>query len=123
MENRIKIQEVRIGNIVLWNGDQVAWEVFMYDCPNPNIDGDYDICGIPITPEWLEKIGFEKDETHNIYVLWQPESGPEMGFTCEYRYVYLSRNDCHENLEHIKHIHQLQNLYFALTGEELEIKI
>jgi hypothetical protein len=25
-------------------------------------------------------------------------------------------------INHIKHVHQLQNLYFALTGEELTIK-
>ena len=25
-------------------------------------------------------------------------------------------------LDHIKHMHQLQNLYFSLTGEELTIK-
>ena len=26
------------------------------------------------------------------------------------------------NLSDVKHVHQLQNLYFVLTGEELEIK-
>ena len=30
---------------------------------------------------------------------------------------------CDKNGIHIKYLHQLQNLYFALTGEELEIKL
>jgi hypothetical protein len=36
----------------------------------------------------------------------------------EWKIVYNTRKDSIE----IEHLHQLQNLYFALTGEELKIK-
>jgi len=69
---------------------------------------------IPLTEEWLLKFGFESNpyedryEKGEIYV----ECNKTKGFT----ELWLS------GFPHIKHVHQLQNLYFALTGEELIIK-
>lgn len=40
-------------------------------------------------------------------------------------FIYSTRNVCYmlnENVE-IKYLHQLQNLFFALTGEELKIEL
>jgi hypothetical protein len=37
-------------------------------------------------------------------------------------YSYNEVNGSIWNLARCKHVHQLQNLYFALTGEELKIK-
>jgi hypothetical protein len=71
---------------------------------------------IPLTEEWLLKFGFvdnpyedryELKREYHIYI----EIDKTKGFTeiwCE-KYPI------------IKHVHQLQNLYFALTGEELTI--
>lgn len=84
---------------------------------------------IPITEEWLLKIGFEflesssckhwhigiNDITHDwlFDLVWlkKPQliDAPDAPFY---------RNGRHN----IYYVHQLQNLYFALTGEELEIK-
>jgi hypothetical protein len=62
---------------------------------------------IPLTPEWLERMGFEfnADEGYFSYELPNKPQG----------------------IDRIKvgngvYVHQLQNLYFALTGEELTIK-
>jgi hypothetical protein len=79
---------------------------------------------IPLTEKWLLKFGFDNCilrilETE-IYLQW-----------CEYeRGLYLSTDigqgkvsDPDTFIEgNFKHVHQLQNLYFALTGEELSCK-
>lgn len=77
---------------------------------------------IPITKEWLLRFGFEKDaDQHRIsYYTY----GVDFIFDrIEYKdgkWILLTIElQCNEN---IQYIHQLQNLYFALTGNELNIK-
>jgi len=78
---------------------------------------------IPITPEILEKCGFKNDVEndaadmifgefrifagHHEWWFWGHESPIDIGMKINVRLDYL---------------HQLQNLYFALTGEELNYK-
>jgi hypothetical protein len=81
---------------------------------------------IPLTEEWLFELGFKKEEESNFYKkninhkgrIWiniQVDGGVgcEIGTLAGYSAGFV---DC-------KHIHQLQNLYFILTGEELTFKI
>lgn len=77
---------------------------------------------IELTEEWLLKFGFEKKAEHNfrLYVFTRGvihaytsgkveiEIGNKSGYSFGYPLVYF--------------VHQLQNLYFALTGSELTIK-
>jgi hypothetical protein len=84
---------------------------------------------IPLTPGILEKSGFKKRDqgvcdyyfigtnpiTHDwlFDLVWlkKPIGGHED--------APFYKNGFHM----IKNVHQLQNLYFALTGEELEVKL
>ena len=73
---------------------------------------------IPLTEEWLLKFGFERQENnwktldlHFATIGWEKLAGITLSFEKESIY-----------LPHIKYVHQLQNLYFALTGEELTFK-
>jgi len=64
---------------------------------------------IPLTEEWLLKFGFDDLGTYgygrgNFHICLHEN---EFYFSINNRKVF------------IKHVHQLQNLYFALTGEEL----
>lgn len=81
--------------------------------------GEYfkDLNPIPLTEEWLLKFGLTKTNGGN--------------FSCNDICVYdnleninisLENGDISVELRCPKYIHQLQNLYFALTGEELETK-
>ena len=80
---------------------------------------------IPLTEEWLLKFGFEDGLPLAQYVLKFKIIHPthlhidieEDGVTCR---VYCPLDE--SIYLNIKHVHQLQNLYFALTGEELTIK-
>lgn len=68
---------------------------------------------IPLTDEWLEKFGFNKFPNQKKYDM-------DNFWACGLR----NGNEWHfEDLEcFVKYVHQLQNLFFALTGEELTIK-
>ena len=109
----MKATDLRIGNIV-------------------NLDGYYNtikggICLMPseverykpieLTEEILLKCGFEKHfELDNVLCL--------LGFSIEDRsgkFNLFYNGAC--VVPSIKYLHQLQNLYFALTGEELNIQL
>jgi hypothetical protein len=72
-----------------------------------------DISPIPLTEEWLVRFGFEKS------------SNGYFKFPLEIRglnLVFFGNKFSKRGLNlTIQHVHQLQNLYFALTGEELEL--
>ena len=71
---------------------------------------------IQLTGEWLLKFGFEKYE-ENESTDWYKREKFKVKLLKEKDIFILAINRLH-----IKHVHQLQNLYFALTGEELTIK-
>ena len=78
---------------------------------------------IPLTEEWLTRFGFDKTYSELSYREYDfGKIGVEINsdkLTVSYNYG----SDVEwVNFTHIKHVHQLQNLYFALTGEELTIK-
>lgn len=67
---------------------------------------------IPLTEEWLVKFGWEKSGE------WFYMDYYEMNLN-----GIFNPSDAHYTIHNdIKYVHQLQNLYFALTGEELKIK-
>ena len=81
------------------------------------------IIPIPLTKEWLVKFGFDFSiDTWYLkgVAIWETEccdakGNEEIGFFYELRDVGMMDMN-------IKYVHQLQNLYFALTGQELKIK-
>lgn len=138
----IESEELRIGNLVFYKGkvEEVCGLNPPYGTPcydDDRFDDGYgdmsegykDAEGnykyhraepIPLTIEWLDRCGFS---------LTQDEEGIQ----------YYSREDCPIDFQaeagsdkfeqvnpllsyKLEYVHQLQNLYFALSGTELEIK-
>jgi hypothetical protein len=96
-------------------GDGIGYTEFGSDYIYVRIE---DIKPIPLTPEILEKAGFEK----SIEVI-----GGWLYYKDDFNICYLDSgivklqvDDCNYG-QPFKYVHQLQNLYFALTGNELEI--
>ena len=107
----MKANELRIGNWV--NNFEVDLQLTSKDIYHLDVYVGRVIANpIPITPEWLERFGFVSKH-NNLFILGK----------IELRY-YRGRSDVLVRGINVsyKYIHQLQNLYFALTGEELEIK-
>ena len=113
----MKAEEIRIGNWV-YNGI-TRKEMQVYAMMIPQLDNlekkmGCNIKPIPLTKEWLEKFGFK----------WKNGSLRLKDFSVhghKYFMFLFSQGAFNNTNIKIKHVHQLQNLYFALTGEELEL--
>ena len=135
----MKAKELRIGNKVNLYGSIATIESVDF----AGIGIAIEKCKpIPITEEWLIKFGFEnwgygklysnEHEKYTRYVLNNILDGTsnfEIHFI-ESNYGNILHNEyvisCDEDDRinwgvELKHVYQLQNLYYALTGEELTI--
>lgn len=123
----INANELRIGN---WVKIVSPNDGFMKANPKLIFDILYESDGVkvqpvPITPEILGKCGFEKDNNdmeNEDYCEWHQKDFPVIGELCsqsEYKYLFDTETDTLR----IYYLHQLQNLYFALTNEELTISL
>lgn len=135
----MKANELRVGNYVDYIGEVVTIIGVTAEHPFINrITIDYleyeEILPIPLTEEILLKCGFE--ECTDYYF-----DGKSMFFYDIHKslensefYIYFNENNkiCLSIMEeediiskslNIQHLHQLQNLYFALTNEELTINL
>lgn len=70
---------------------------------------------IPLSNDWLVKLGFQYNDLNGDDGYWQIKSS--IGI-----FEILNGKDgfYYEHKTEVKHVHQLQNLFFALTGKELE---
>lgn len=91
----------------------------------PNIAGDYGLYGIPLNKRVLRAAEFISDEGGTEYSIFLPiNNGPEMfvedaGDT--YFPVGIKDAKGHVYFRDIKYLHQLQNLFYSITGRELVI--
>ena len=124
----IKVNEVRIGNNVSISPMYHKDDVRLIDFKMINaIRIGYETFGIPLSNEVLEKLGFEKDDTgvdmfDQDYCEWYQKEFPIIGVLCQSsskEYLFDENTDTLR----IKYLHELQNLVFALTGEELEVTL
>ena len=122
----MKANELRIGNMINSYGKDRLMEhndfsVFaLYESKKE--EPPYN--PIPLTEEWLLKFGFKRSPANNSIYLPVPELKAEIHYEMFRKQLvcvlYCSTGSFIPN--DIKYVHQLQNLYFALTGEELTIK-
>jgi hypothetical protein len=113
----IKKTELRIGNYYL-GASRGGYEIVTGRTIQQIEESKLNALPIPLTPEVLEKCGFIVDELGYSYV------GINGISLCQTKAnsVFPCWKDTKIGSKPIKYLHQLQNLYFTLTGEELEIK-
>ena len=123
----MEAQELRIRNYFLDRGGKLIqlhyWESAGKIAQNMVVGGmtvhpmtenvEY-LMPIPLTEEWLLKFGFEWKIQHQGF-----HNG---AFKIEEEYKKGYRFYIGNEKISIQYVHQLQNLYHALTGKELEIK-
>lgn len=138
--DKISARDLRVGNYIKYTtgevGKVVAMDGLLGDIA---IDQDNELLPmseyspIPLTPELIERCGFVEDgnfdnhsvdyyrngcihiqfpnyEGWDIYYVWRDNVIDEKGMRKQYDIV-------------LKSLHQLQNLYYALTGIELDVKM
>ena len=116
----IKASDLRIGNLVISSSKIIAIESIDKYGVNVFYCRDYgeeywclhdNLTPIPLTEEWLLKFGFEKSIIGmrlNVFLFSD-------GVMC------IPDGQEARELPHIKYVHQLQNLFFALTDKELTV--
>ena len=127
----MKASELRIGNYVIVIKTSGTIEDFEAQIQCADITRIFDKCfniwnyrPIPLTEEWLVKFGFDKC-TNNIDTWFINSIFLPFKLTYTANKNKLIPDYMGTNLRYAKvnYVHQLQNLYFALTGEELQIKL
>lgn len=126
----MKASDLRLGNIVSYLGNTTivtGISVGHISTLSSGVLSENQIIPILLTEEYLLKFGFKKldgvnfhiNKGYNAYKITDYKKdgfalsiGVPSNFGTEFISIVLK----------IKYIHQLQNLYFALTGEELIIK-
>lgn len=119
----MKDEELRIGNFVYdYTGNTTKVESIIHEHNRIRKP-------IQLTEEWAFKFGFKKDKIN-----WNDGSISDDCFVCPNWRFIIFINECGigffqlEKLERatyltgLEYVHQLQNLYFSLTGEKLELK-
>lgn len=132
----MKANELRIGNLI----QELDYTIIQldYDIIYELIEGIKELDyyePIPLTEEWLLKFGFTNYEWCDDCAFIKIHGGHLMARLLKGKWILTKTRvtkdrDGHMTNGHdkivkddlIKHVHQLQNLYFSLTGEELEIK-
>jgi hypothetical protein len=103
----MKAEELRIGNYVydtLGKVNRIDLEAITYIVKEPHNQ----VKPLPLTEEWLLKFGFENNKLGLFDVRKVVD---DIAY-----HIYFIKT----HLKEIQYVHQLQNLYFALTGEELK---
>lgn len=138
----IDYKEVRIGNLVSYEGKEYKIEGISKDYPfldtiefGAGVVEWKDLEPIPLTEAWLLTFGFTKVESVSFYwdakavfvkndyaIFYHVNEGIRFGFEngitrfIDKSFQYKNGNGI---INEITYIHQLQNLYFALTNTEL----
>jgi hypothetical protein len=130
----MEANELRIGNTITHQNNNGIYLVTVLETLKNGVNvktnlqlGEWflryeEVEGTPLTEEWLLKFGFNKRDgkyeisaCKSFLFLRRSYMG---GF-----YYGINSSDCSfcefDDVIAIKHVHQLQNLYFALTGKEL----
>lgn len=124
----MKANELRINNLVNYQEDGTLFNVIGIDNLGISVKNDIEETWIelnqfepiPLTEEWLLKFGFDKiyssamhttfsNGTILNYYVWHKSGN-------QYADIYGAKIKC-------QYVHQLQNLYWCLCGEELEINL
>jgi hypothetical protein len=115
----MKANELRIGNWIKDGNDFEQVTIYHLDCLSI---ARCEFDPIKLTEEWLLKFGFEKWEAKfNMGSSSQPTVGWIHGKFNLYKSYQGITHEQHISMNNLicKSVHQLQNLYFALTNEEL----
>jgi hypothetical protein len=115
----MKANELRIGNFIKFSEDGTIFTVDSIEEKGLVVQNEQETAWIELeefepihlNEEWLLKFGFIKSSDNNYY--------KDGKFTIYNRFKNFGLIGGLLSWKEFKYAHQLQNLYFALTGEEL----
>jgi hypothetical protein len=119
------IFEIQHDSVELFNDGQCGGASYYAPFDEENIHP------IPLTEDWLKRLGFvamDRKETETypfVHIVWgKPNTSNIPYHKCLPVFMLgQNQNGFHfYSMRYVYTVHELQNLYFALTGEELTIK-
>lgn len=126
----MKATELRIGNYIDYTTErEIVTMQTTYEYIRLIHNGNKNFKPIPLTEEWLLKFGFEKrgdfGEFYFIFnnglILNIEDVETEFIVWATVGEIDEEIDEIGKPLSYINYVHQLQNLYFALTNEELSL--
>ncbi len=130
----MKAEELRIGNLIFCRGEIIKVTMIgEYGIQSKTNDATInakfvtgDLQPIPLTEQWLIDFGFEKKSwfTKGIVIecIYYQLADLIVYLVDDFFEIEVVTKAGQFNLfKKWNHVHQLQNLYFALTGEELQL--
>lgn len=124
----LKTNELRIGNLVIYASKIVEIEGInkntIYHSKgqfDQNIEPAYEpFRQIQLTEDWLLKFGFIKDQPEGWFYKQPIDILNQRFLLFKHKDLpYYYADGCFS--PYLKYVHQLQNLYYSLTGEELRL--
>ena len=118
----MRATELRIGNKLFRGGVVVDIDARSIFDIWENDPEEYGYRPIPLNEDWLLKFGFSR-------TIYSKDSGYKQYGKGRSNFDFMFSIECNERPQFylsnirvkIDNVHQLQNLYFALTGEELTL--
>lgn len=118
----MKASELRIGNYYQWDGEGKFLQIGVEQLSKMLI-GTTRIKPIQLTEEILLKCGFKLYPSGSYCIdLFDKDNYLAIDIKYNKGFIYINVDDTSLKIES-KYLHQLQNLYFALTNNELNIEL
>ena len=127
----MEANELRIGNYGLnpIDNNDIVQLVAIYPDETTQWDGSNGFTPtsigmkpIPLTEDWLKRFGFRKyKKNSNNYFSGNSEFMVQDDINSFHFFLHAEETGIKFWITEIQYVHQLQNLYFALTGDELKI--
>jgi hypothetical protein len=130
----MEVKNFRIGNLLTSKGwgnvgaiegievTEDGFELKVKGYVHPWDDKYFDLAPIQITDEWLKKLGFVDIGNDDFLIAPPTKRISSFKAGINKHFGKFSWSNMVLNEIEIKYVHELQNLFFALTGEELSIE-
>ena len=107
--------ELREGNFVFYSGQVLQLNQKNIDLVYTRVNNAIE--GVELNVNWLENFGFfYVTSTEDLYTFYL--SGVKIQLSDDYATVTIHNT----GVKTIQYVHELQNIFFALTGNELVLK-
>lgn len=118
-------QELRLGNWVSISPMYHKEDVRDIDLKMINaIQNGFEVFGIPLSSEILKRCEFVEDEVFERYFIYLNKHKydiDKLSFRSNEGFICFDGIRYRTILKHVTCLHQLQNLFYSITGEELTI--